>query len=73
MLPQELASFEAPACFSLPGAPENDGQYCRMMDDEQEISLPLEQDMRQTVADNQKFTIEDISPEWGYANETTKV
>uniref|UniRef100_A0A1J3IFE7 Calmodulin-binding transcription activator 4 n=1 Tax=Noccaea caerulescens TaxID=107243 RepID=A0A1J3IFE7_NOCCA len=73
LLPQELGSFDVPACFSVPGAPENNGQYCRMMDDEQEIALPLEQDMRQTVADNQKFTIEDISPEWGYANETTKV
>ncbi|KFK41134.1 hypothetical protein AALP_AA2G090200 [Arabis alpina] len=73
LLPQELGSFNIPACYSELGAPENNVEYCRMMDDEGKIGVPLEQEMRFTVAQKQKFTIQDISPEWGYANESTKV
>ncbi|XP_024013760.1 calmodulin-binding transcription activator 4 isoform X1 [Eutrema salsugineum] len=73
LLPQELASFKHPACYPELGAPENNAKHCRMMDVEGKIGLPLNQEMRQTVAHKQKFTIHDISPEWGYANETTKV
>ncbi|CAH2065869.1 unnamed protein product [Thlaspi arvense] len=68
LLPQDLAPFELPACYPELGAPENNTEYCRMMDNEGKMGLPLEQEMRQ-----QKFTIQEISPEWGYANETTKV
>lgn len=68
-LPQELgSSLLLPACYSELGAPET-----RMMTEEGQTGLPLEQEMNHTVAYKQKFTIEDISPEWGYANETTKV
>lgn len=34
---------------------------------------PLESEMSLTVSQEQKFTIQEISPEWGYANEATKV
>ncbi|KAL0701077.1 hypothetical protein Bca4012_057199 [Brassica carinata] len=57
LLPQELGS-----CSELP-----------MMDSGGKMELPFEQVMSQTFAYKQKFTILDISPEWGYANETTKV
>ncbi|XP_048616872.1 calmodulin-binding transcription activator 4-like isoform X2 [Brassica napus] len=67
LLPQELASsFELPTCYSELGALANNANNSRM-------ELPFEQVMNQTVAYKQKFTIQDISPEWGYANETTKV
>lgn len=72
-MPQELGSFKVPASYSALGAPENNADYCRMMDNGGNIELRLEQEMRQTGADKKMFTIEDISPEWGYANETTKV
>ncbi|XP_018446387.2 calmodulin-binding transcription activator 4 isoform X2 [Raphanus sativus] len=70
LLPQELgSSLQLPACYSEMGAPENNGEYSRMMNEEGQT----EQEMNHTVAYKQKFTIEDISPEWGYATETTKV
>uniref|UniRef100_A0A0D3CYL9 CG-1 domain-containing protein n=1 Tax=Brassica oleracea var. oleracea TaxID=109376 RepID=A0A0D3CYL9_BRAOL len=66
LLPQELASsFELPTCYSELGALATNANNSRM-------ELPFEQVMNQTVAYKQKFTIQDISPEWGYANETTK-
>ncbi|KAJ4884038.1 Calmodulin-binding transcription activator 4 [Raphanus sativus] len=67
LLPQELGScFELPTCYSELRARENNADNSRM-------KQPFEQVMSQTVAYKQKFTIQDISPEWGYANETTKV
>ncbi|XP_023643087.1 calmodulin-binding transcription activator 4 isoform X1 [Capsella rubella] len=73
LLPQDLGSFEVPASYSALGAPEDNGEYCPMMDDGGEFELPFEQEMSQTGAHQLKFTIQDISPEWGYVNETTKV
>ncbi|XP_010470633.1 PREDICTED: calmodulin-binding transcription activator 4 isoform X1 [Camelina sativa] len=72
LFPRDLGSFKVPASYSALVAPENNGEYCRMMDDG-ELGLPFEQEMSLTGACNQKFTIQDISPEWGFANETTKV
>lgn len=34
---------------------------------------PLESDLSLTIAQKQKFKIQEISPEWGYANKATKV
>ncbi|KAL0806882.1 hypothetical protein Bca101_099374 [Brassica carinata] len=74
LLPQELdSSLQLPPCYSELVAPENNGDHSRLMVDEEQTGPPLEQVMSHTVAYNQKFTIQDISPEWGYANETTKV
>ncbi|KAF2593071.1 hypothetical protein F2Q70_00044905 [Brassica cretica] len=74
LLPQELdSSLQLPPCYSELVAPENNGDHSRLMVDEEQTGPPLEQVMNHTVAYNQKFTIQDISPEWGYANETTKV
>ncbi|KAJ0256061.1 Calmodulin-binding transcription activator 4 [Hirschfeldia incana] len=56
------ADQELGSCFQLP-----------MMDGGGKFELPVEQVMGRTLAFKQKFTIQDISPEWGYANETTKV
>ena len=73
MLPQELGSFEHPGCYPELRAPENNAEYSRIMDDERIIRMPLQQEMRPTVSHKQEFTIQDVSPQWGYANETTKV
>ncbi|KAF2592710.1 hypothetical protein F2Q70_00045032 [Brassica cretica] len=74
LLPQELgSSFELPTCYSELGDLENNTDNGRMMDGGGKMELPFEQVMSQTVSYKQKFTIQDISPEWGYANETTKV
>ncbi|CDY12637.1 BnaA02g13050D [Brassica napus] len=73
LLPQELGSFEHPACYPELGAPENNAEYSRIMDDEGIIRMPLQQEMRPTISHKQEFTIQDVSPQWGYANETTKV
>ncbi|KAG2312703.1 hypothetical protein Bca52824_024260 [Brassica carinata] len=73
LLPQDRGSFEHPACYPELGAPENNAEYSRIMDDEGIIRMPLEQEMRPSVSQKQEFTIQDVSPEWGYANETTKV
>ncbi|XP_020890717.1 calmodulin-binding transcription activator 4 isoform X1 [Arabidopsis lyrata subsp. lyrata] len=73
LLPQDLGSFEVPVSYSALGALENNDDYCRMMDNEGKIGLPFEEEMRLAGAHKKKFTIHDISPEWGYSNETTKV
>ncbi|KAG7589212.1 Ankyrin repeat-containing domain superfamily [Arabidopsis suecica] len=73
LLPQDLGSFEVPVSYSALGALENNDDYCSMRDNEGKISLSFEEEMRLAGAHKQKFTIHDISPEWGYANETTKV
>ncbi|CAI9278171.1 unnamed protein product [Lactuca saligna] len=38
-----------------------------------QIETPLASDSSLTIAQEQKFTIREISPDWGYATETTKV
>ncbi|KAG2322129.1 hypothetical protein Bca52824_015342 [Brassica carinata] len=74
LLPQELdSSLQLPPCYSEMGARENNGDYSTMMNGEGQTGVPFEQEMNDTVAYKQTFTIHDISPEWGYANETTKV
>lgn len=39
----------------------------------EEKGIPLATDSSLTVARKQKFTIREISPEWGYSSEATKV
>ncbi|KAK4265058.1 hypothetical protein QN277_026160 [Acacia crassicarpa] len=41
--------------------------------DPNQIEAPLAVDLSLTVARKQKFTIKEVSPEWGYATEATKV
>lgn len=51
---------------------ETNSAYYAMLFDQGQIG-PLESDMNLTVAQKQKFRIQEISPEWGYATETTKI
>ncbi|XP_024994528.1 calmodulin-binding transcription activator 4-like isoform X2 [Cynara cardunculus var. scolymus] len=41
--------------------------------DQEHIQMPLESDSSLTISQEQKFTIREISPGWGYATESTKV
>ncbi|XP_028771932.1 calmodulin-binding transcription activator 4 isoform X2 [Neltuma alba] len=41
--------------------------------DQNQVEAPLDVDLSLTVAQKQKFTIKEVSPGWGYANEATKV
>lgn len=41
--------------------------------DQGRIGFTLVDDLGLTIAQKQKFTIREISPEWVYASETTKV
>ena len=41
--------------------------------DQGQTETPLASDSSLTIAQEQKFTIREISPEWGYATERTKV
>lgn len=43
------------------------------MFDQGQSGLPLESDSSLTIAEEQKFTIREIAPEWSYASERTKV
>ncbi|XP_010556125.1 PREDICTED: calmodulin-binding transcription activator 4-like isoform X2 [Tarenaya hassleriana] len=71
LFPRGHASFEVPAYSSALEAHENNDYG--MMGDQGQVGMSLEQEVSLTVAQKQKFTIQEISPEWGYANETTKV
>ncbi|KAK0602421.1 hypothetical protein LWI29_033183 [Acer saccharum] len=73
LLPQEVNSFKSPAYSSVIGNNETNSDYNTMFFDQDQISVPLEGDLSLTVAQKQKFTIREISPEWGYTTEATKV
>ncbi|CAI9093174.1 OLC1v1028608C1 [Oldenlandia corymbosa var. corymbosa] len=52
-------------------APELDN-YTSLFD-QGHIGMPLQDNMGITISQKQKFSIREISPEWGYASEVTKV
>ncbi|KAM2888128.1 hypothetical protein FF1_011902 [Malus domestica] len=68
-LPQEVDSFNLSPYSSVTGT--HSDYYTQLFEQGQIGSL--ESDVSLTVAQNQKFTIREISPEWGYATEATKV
>ncbi|KAK8636753.1 hypothetical protein V6N13_124491 [Hibiscus sabdariffa] len=71
-LRQEVESVEIP---SGPAAIQDLGtgsNYYKIFNQE-EIGIPLAPGSSLTVARKQKFTIQEISPQWGYTSEVTKV
>ncbi|KAI4343405.1 hypothetical protein L6164_010757 [Bauhinia variegata] len=72
-LPQEIGSVKFPAHSSTVEIQEADSDYYATFFDQSQIGAPLGADSGLTVAQTQKFTIKEVSPEWGYATETTKV
>ncbi|XP_057509434.1 calmodulin-binding transcription activator 4-like isoform X1 [Actinidia eriantha] len=71
-LSQEL-DFEFPAYSPMTNTRHTDSDYFTTMFDEGQSGLHLEDDSSLTIAQQQKFTIREISPDWGYASEATKV
>ncbi|KAF8378021.1 hypothetical protein HHK36_029354 [Tetracentron sinense] len=51
----------------------NPDYYAVWSDQESQFGIPLGVDLSLTIAQKQRFTIREISPEWGYATEDTKV
>lgn len=73
MLPQEVENFKIPAYSSLVGTHEINSDYHTMFSYQEHIGVSPEPDLHLTVAEKLKFKIHEISPEWGYATEPTKV
>lgn len=69
LLPQYVNNF--PISSELQNRETNSDHYM-MWFDQGEFGT-LESDVSLTIAQKQKFTIREVSPEWGYAAETTKV
>ncbi|XP_052203968.1 calmodulin-binding transcription activator 4 [Diospyros lotus] len=68
-LSQEVESFNTPVYF--PG--DTDPNSFASLFDQDHIGINVEADSSLTISQKQKFTIREISPEWGFASETTKV
>ncbi|KAJ9176167.1 hypothetical protein P3X46_011509 [Hevea brasiliensis] len=73
LLPQEVENFEIPAYSSVMGTHETNPDYYSMLYDQGQLGVPIEADSSLTIARQQKFTIREISPEWGFTSEATKV
>lgn len=69
LLPQQVDSFKISPYSS---AIETHSDYYTSFFEEEQIGH-LDSDISLTVSQKQKFTIREISPEWGYATEATKV
>ncbi|KAL5552631.1 hypothetical protein UlMin_040032 [Ulmus minor] len=71
-LGQEVDSFKS-SMYSSVTLPEESSTDLLAMFFDQGVSGSLESDINLTVAQEQKFTIREISPEWGYGTEATKI
>lgn len=73
MLSKEADNLRFPTYHSVIETHETNSDYYTTLFDQGQIGMPLEEDSSLTVAEKQKFTILEISPEWGYENVATKV
>ncbi|KAJ4835921.1 hypothetical protein Tsubulata_026522 [Turnera subulata] len=71
LLPHE-EKFDVPA-YSPVLDTQTNSDYYAMLYDQDQLGMPVELGPSLTVSQQQKFTINEISPEWGYATEATKV
>ncbi|XP_017235766.1 calmodulin-binding transcription activator 4 [Daucus carota subsp. sativus] len=71
VLSQEAETFR----FSAPPHAMNyyEANPYQEMFQQDQIGVPLQATPSSTISINYKFTLHEISPDWGYANETTKV
>ncbi|KAJ1407339.1 P-loop containing nucleoside triphosphate hydrolase [Sesbania bispinosa] len=72
-LPQCVGGVKHPPYSSIVETQEIGSDYYATLFDQSQIGAPLDAGSSLTVAQKQKFTIKAVSPEWGYASETTKV
>jgi hypothetical protein len=71
---QEFEDFKFPT--NSPGIIdtfETNPDYYSSFFNQGQIGMPLEADSSLTIIQQQKFTIREISPDWGYISEATKV
>ncbi|KAL8224516.1 hypothetical protein R6Q57_019991 [Mikania cordata] len=73
LLPHELEDIKFPAYTPARNLSESYPDFCSTMFDQGRSRLTLESDSSLTIAQEQKFAIHEIAPEWGYASEPTKV
>lgn len=71
LLPSEVENLNFPEYKTNTHAVNSD--YYRMLFDEGQTEVPLESGPSLTLAQKQRFTICEISPEWGFSSESTKV
>lgn len=72
-LPQEFEDSTFPAYTHQDNMfPSDADLYSRLFDQDQ-TGTALASDSSLTIAQEQKFSIREISPQWGYATESTKV
>ncbi|XP_060191070.1 calmodulin-binding transcription activator 4-like isoform X2 [Lycium barbarum] len=69
---KQVDDFKYPARAQISTFGSYPDQYTTIFDQDQ-IGTSFEADMSLTIVQKQKFTIHDISPDWGYSSETTKV
>lgn len=73
MLPREAEEFKFSAHPHAMNFYEADPYHYREVFPQDQIGVPLQATPSSTISGRQKFTLHEISPDWGYANETTKV
>ncbi|KHN34827.1 Calmodulin-binding transcription activator 4 [Glycine soja] len=71
--PQGVDEVKFPVYSSMVETQVINSDYYETLFDQSQIGAPPDANSSLTVAQKQKFTIKTISPEWGYATETTKV
>lgn len=71
--PSRLQSVDEQVKYHSQNIEANTVYYYPTLYDQGQIEIPLEADSSLTIAREQKFTICEVSPEWGYASEATKV
>ncbi|XP_010250677.1 PREDICTED: calmodulin-binding transcription activator 4-like isoform X2 [Nelumbo nucifera] len=71
---QEAENSKVSVCSSGTNMYEANANYYKMWFDQGiRLGVPLGADSSLTIAQKQRFTISEISPDWGYSSETTKV
>ncbi|KAI3795277.1 hypothetical protein L1987_37928 [Smallanthus sonchifolius] len=73
LLSQELEDSTFPAYTPPNNMFQSDADVYSTLFDQGQIGTPLASDSSLTIAQEQKFSIREISPQWGYATEPTKV
>ncbi|XP_021999261.1 calmodulin-binding transcription activator 4 isoform X1 [Helianthus annuus] len=72
-LSQELEDSTFPGYIPPKNMFQSDADLYSTLFDQGQIETPLTSDSSLTIAQVQKFSIREISPEWGYVTEPTKV
>nr|GEV15507.1 ankyrin repeat-containing protein [Tanacetum cinerariifolium] len=73
LLAHELEDFKFSAYTPARNLSESYPDFYSNLFNQGQNGMPLESDSSLTIAEEQKFTIREISPDWGYVSETTKV